>query len=140
MAMFGGGRFSKELRRGQSSEGTHVIDLDASVLSPSTAAASADHVTPPVAQRQFAQALPGKVGKRKAFDLEDAEKRAKRESDRRKTPGAKAAAALRTSSAAYKAAAKERRARPKAKAAVAKRTSSAAYKALLLYTSPSPRD
>jgi hypothetical protein len=97
MAMCGGGRFSKKMRRGQSSEGTHVIDLDASVPPPSTAAASADHVTPLVAQRQFAQALPGKVGKQKVSDLEAAEKRAKRDFERRKTPEAKAAAALRTS-------------------------------------------
>jgi hypothetical protein len=102
--------------------------IDASVPPPSTAAASADHVTPLVAQRQFAQALPGKVGKQKVSDLEAAEKRAKRESERRKTPEAKAVVALRTSSAAYKAAAKRSRANPKAKAAAAQRKSSDAYK------------
>ena len=66
MAMFGGGRFSQVLLREHPSEGTHVVDL---VPSPSKAAASADHVTPVNVQRQFAQALPSKVGKKKVFDL-----------------------------------------------------------------------
>ncbi len=63
MAMFGGRRFSKVLRREHTSEGTDVIDLN------TKAAASADHVTPVNVQRQFAQALPSKVGKKKVLDL-----------------------------------------------------------------------
>jgi hypothetical protein len=60
MAMSAGLRFS---RREHTSEGTDVIELD------TKAAAPADHVTPVNVQRQFAQALPSKVGKKKVFDL-----------------------------------------------------------------------
>ncbi len=100
-----------------------VIDRDARVPPPSTAAASTDQVTPPGTQRQIAQALPGNLGKLN---------RAKRDSERRKTPRAKAAFAVRTSSAAYKSAKKKwnskYRATAKAKTAAAGRISSAAYK------------
>ena len=58
--MSAGLRFS---RREHTSEGTDVIELD------TKAAAPADHVTPVNVQRQFAQALPSKVGKKKVFDL-----------------------------------------------------------------------
>jgi hypothetical protein len=118
MAMFGGGRFSKALRRGLPSEGTHVIDLDARVPPPSTAAASTDQVTPPGTQREIAQALPGNLGKLN---------RAKRDSERRKTPRAKAAYAVRTSSAAFKAA--QKMWHSKNTAANPGRKSSVAYKA-----------
>ena len=80
---------------------------------PSTAAASTDQVTPPGTQREIAQALPGNLGKLN---------RAKRDSERRKTPRAKAAYAVRTSSSAYKAAKKKWW-------ATTGRTSSVAYKA-----------
>jgi hypothetical protein len=106
MAMFRCLRSSKELRCGPQ---FIDLDLDASVPLPSTAAASANHVIPLVAHRQYAQALPGKDDKKKRHqvsDLKDAEKRAKRASKRRKTSADKATAALRKSSPAYKAAAK----------------------------------
>jgi hypothetical protein len=138
MAIFGHARCLRKLRR--NSKGPHVIDCDARVPPPSTAAASidrdarvpppstaaasTDQVTPPGTQRQIAQALPGNLGKLN---------RAKRDSERRKTPRAKAAYAIRTSSVAYKSAKKKwnskYRATAKAKTAAARRKSSAAYKA-----------
>ena len=88
------------------SESPQVIDCDAGT------------------QRQITQAPPGNLVK---LD------RAKRDSERRKTPRAKAAFAVRTSSAAYKSAKKKwnskYRATAKAKTAAAGRQSSAAYKA-----------
>ena len=115
MAIFGHARFSQELRRRLPSESPQVIDCDAVV--------STDQITPPGTQRQIAQALPGNLVKLN---------RAKRDSERRKTPRAKAAYAVRTSSAATpgrKAAQKKYRATAKAKTAAAGRQSSAAYKA-----------
>ncbi len=132
MAILGHARCSRKLRR--NSKGPHVIDCDARVPPsstaaasidsdarvppPSSAAASTDQVTPPGTQRQIAQALPGNLGKLN---------RAKRDSERRKTPRAKAAYAVRTSSAAFKAA--QKMWHSKNTAANPGRKSSVAYKA-----------
>jgi hypothetical protein len=138
MAILGHARCSRKLRR--NSKGPHVIDCDARVPPPSTAAASidrdarvpppstaaasTDQLTPPGTQRQIAQALPGNLGKLN---------RAKRDSERRKTPQAKAAFAVRTSSSAYKAAKKKWNSKSwataKSKTATTGRRSSVAYKA-----------
>jgi hypothetical protein len=114
------------------------------------AVVSTDQSSPPGTQRQIAQALPGNLVKlnRAKRDSERRKtpqakadfavnlvklNRAKRDSERRKTPQAKADFAVRTSSAAYKDAKKrwntQYRATAKAKTAAAGRNSSDAYKA-----------